>query len=621
MCGIWVEVGIAQSDWMPDANLRAAVLEKLKDLNIVADSATTFTQANMAHTNFTSLSAPRKKISDITGLEYATSLITLSLYRNSISTIPDLSGLTSLTTLTLYRNSITTIPTTLPTSLTTLSFYYNQISTIPDLSSLSSLTELNLNDNSVTAIPTSLPSSLTKLHLRNNSINEIPNLSSLSSLTTLYISGNKISEIPVTDLPANLQTLNLNDNSISEIPNLSSLSSLTTLYLSNNRISEIPVTNLPSSLTDLDLGGNSISEIPDLSSLSNLIALRLYNNKISDISEVSKLTLTNLELQRNSISDISPLAGHSSLQTSILSNNPISEIPDLSGLTMLISLYLVGHRITDVSQLEKLSHLGALTYLALDSSYANRVSILNDPEALRDFLYMPPPPPSPPVDTMPPVEAAPEILPKRKIIMYQCPVGWQRTDGFAQPNPRVLIYEVNLEMDLHNRVSIYKPNSVAIYVHPDEALENLDGWKLKVAVPYNLHRDYLLTAENSVVVDANIEGVEGGFAFIESPEESPFPMVGMGFTGATVPGFDYRLYDDTGRKVDFGIACYKQGGIFQALKDMEDPRVLRNVLLERLDWDAATYIRSEWTVPTPAPAAPSLVKKTVVGTWADLKKQ
>ena len=154
-----------------------------------------------------------------------------------------------------------------------------------------------------------------------------------------------------------------------------------------------------------------------------------------------------------------------------------------------------------------------------------------------------------------------------------------------------------------------------------KALENLDGWKLKVAVPYNHHRDYLLTAENSVVVDANIEGVEGGFAFIENPEEDPFPMVGMGFTGALVPGFDYRLYDDTGRKVDFGIACYKQGGIFQALKDMEDPRVLRNVLLERLDWDAATYIRSEWTVPTPAPAAPSQVKGNIVGTWANLKKQ
>ncbi|MDD9974869.1 MAG: hypothetical protein OXU27_12730 [Candidatus Poribacteria bacterium] len=215
----------------------------------------------------------------------------------------------------------------------------------------------------------------------------------------------------------------------------------------------------------------------------------------------------------------------------------------------------------------------------------------------------------------------PPKQPKRRIIIQACPIGWVRSDRFGGRTQRVLLYAVKLKMDLQNRISIYQPDYVAIYVHPDEALENLDGWKLQVAIPYNYHRDYLLTAENAVVVDANIEGVEGGFAFIENPEEDPFPMVGMGFTGALVPGFDYRLYDERGRKVDFGIACYKQAGIFQALRDMEDPKVLRKVLLESLDWDAATYIRSEWTVPAPAPAAPSLVKKTIVGTWADLKKQ
>ena len=175
-------------------------------------------------------------------------------------------------------------------------------------------------------------------------------------------------------------------------------------------------------------------------------------------------------------------------------------------------------------------------------------------------------------------------------------------------------------MDLHNPVSIYKPDWVAIYVHPDEALESLDGWKLQVALPYNHHSEYLLTAENSGVVDAGF--VEGGFAFIENPEESPFPMTGMGFTGSPAPGFDYRLYDETGRRVDFGIACYKRFDVFQVLKEMEDPRVLRKVLLESFDWDQ-WFLRSEWTVPVPvnAPGAPSLMKKRVVGTWAALKKQ
>ena len=228
------------------------------------------------------------------------------------------------------------------------------------------------------------------------------------------------------------------------------------------------------------------------------------------------------------------------------------------------------------------------------------------------------PPPLPPVDE--PVE--PVEKPKRRKIIFQCPVGWQRSDGFAGRNRRVLLYEVKLEMDLQNRVSIYKPVWVAIYVHPDEGLENLEGWKLHVALPYNQHREYPLTAENSVVVDAGF--VEGGFAFIENPEEDPFPMVGIGFTGAPAPGFDYRLYDETGKRVDFGISCYKRGDIFQVLRNMEDPRVLRKVSLKDIDWNASWFIRSEWTAPVPVngfPGAPSLQRGNLVGTWADLKKQ
>ncbi|MCY4567959.1 MAG: cadherin repeat domain-containing protein [Candidatus Poribacteria bacterium] len=212
------------------------------------------------------------------------------------------------------------------------------------------------------------------------------------------------------------------------------------------------------------------------------------------------------------------------------------------------------------------------------------------------------------------------LSPPNRRIIQECPVGWVRSDGFAGRNRRVLIYEVKLEMDLHNPISIYKPDWVAIYVHPDEGLESLDSWKLQVPLPYNHHREYLLTAENSVIVDSRIEGVAGGFAFIENPEEAPFPMTGMGFTGSPAPGFDYRLYDETGRRVDFGISCYKRFDIFQVLKEMEDPRVLRQVLLESFDWDQ-WFLRSEWTVPMPAPAAPSLVKKSVVGTWGALKKQ
>ena len=216
--------------------------------------------------------------------------------------------------------------------------------------------------------------------------------------------------------------------------------------------------------------------------------------------------------------------------------------------------------------------------------------------------------------------SAPATPLQRKVIR-ECPVGWQRSDRFAGRTRRVLIYEVNLEMDMRNVASIYKPIWVAIYVHPDEKLQNLHGWKLQVAVPYNHHRDYLLTAENSVVVNAGF--VEGGFAFIANPEENPFPMTGIGFAGSPAPGFDYRLYDETGRKIDFGISCYKRFDVFQVLRNLEDPRVLRNVSLKDIDWNASWFIRSEWTLPLPVnvPGAPSAPGVNLVGKWADLKKQ
>ena len=588
MLGIWVEVGTAQdpititATEMPDANLRAAVLARLKALNIVASTATTFTDDDMANSGFTVFSGYKKEISDMTGLKYATSLTQLNLNNNSISTIR----------------------TDLPTSLQKLHLEENSISTIPDLSSLNNLIWLYLTDNSISAIPTTLPTSLTELRLGNNSISTIPDLSSLTSLSILYLYSNNISAIPTT-LPTSLTQLDLSGNSISDISAVSRLTNLNTLWLGNNKISDISDLSGLTSLLHLGLGRNNISDFSAVESLkTKLVTLYLTYSEISDLSVVSELT---------------------NLTTLYLTGSKIRTTDALLPLTKLITLDIAGHQITDVGEFQKLAVLrhtdsGKLQFLYLEPYPAFEVdlSILDDPDALRVYLYVPPPPEEIP----PPVEADPEAPPKRKIIIYQCPVGWQRSDTFARKTQRVIIYEVNLDMDLQNRVSIYKPTSVAIYVHPDEALETLDGWKLQVAIPYNYHRDYLLTAENSVVVDSEIEGVEGGFAFIENPEEAPFPMTGMGFWGSLVPGFDYRLYDDRGQRVDFGIACYKRGDIFQVLKNMEDPRVFRKVDLETLDWDVP-YIRSEWTVPVPVnvPGAPSLQGANLVGKWADLKKQ
>ena len=374
MLGIWVEVGPAQTTIgeteMPDANLRAAVLARLKALNIVDSTATTFTDNDMADSRFTVFSGYKKAISDMTGLKYAASLTELNLNNNSISTIR----------------------TDLPTSLKKLHLRENSISTIPDLSSLTVLEWLYLSNNSISTIPTNLPTSLKDLDLGGNSISTIPNLSTLTSLIALRLYDNSISDISEVS-KLTLINLELQDNSISDISALNGKTSLQTLNLGNNKISDMSTVSSLTSLIHLELYNNKISDISALENLTSLGVLDLGGNSISDISALANLTaLTTLYISRNKISDISVLAGLTNLLFLSLRNNEITTTDALLTLTGLDSLWLGDNRITDVNEFQKLSSLTSLYFLSLDSSYTNQLSILNDPEALRAFLYVPPPP-------------------------------------------------------------------------------------------------------------------------------------------------------------------------------------------------------------------------------------
>ena len=213
--------------------------------------------------------------------------------------------------------------------------------------------------------------------------------------------------------------------------------------------------------------------------------------------------------------------------------------------------------------------------------------------------------------------------------IFECPIGWTRGSVFGKTK-KALIYELKVDIDRTNRVSIYQLKSLAIYVHPDEGLETLDGWTLKVGTLYNnFGQEFKLTAENSVIDKQD-------FAHIQNPQGMPIPLGTLGFIGQSLPSFDYRLYDAQGIRVDFGISCYKEGGLTWRLWNTKDPRVIRVLplveneeglkgMMRNLNWDSL-FFRTQWTAAImpdlpDAPAAPSQVKKNVVGTWADLKKQ
>jgi Leucine-rich repeat (LRR) protein len=256
----------------------------------------------------TYLDVSTKNITDLTGLECATSLTHLLLYTNLISDISPLANLTSLTYLDLSGNRISDIsPLVNLTSLAWLWLSDNQISDISPLANLTSLTYLSLRINQIGDMsPLANLTSLVGLALERNQISSIAALANLTSLIYLWLSGNQISDISP----------------------LANLTGLTHLSLGINQISDIsPLANL-TSLTDLLLGVNQISDISPLANLTNLTMLLLTNNQISNIMALANLTsLAWLSLMYNQITDISPLVDNEGLSEGDevdLRGNPLS---------------------------------------------------------------------------------------------------------------------------------------------------------------------------------------------------------------------------------------------------------------------------------------------------------
>ena len=177
-----------EADWMPDANLRAAVRSAL---NLGNNDA--LTQAGMA--SLTRLTARNAQISNLTGLEHATNLTSLDLRDNTINNISALSGLTNLESLKLKGNDISSVSGLSGlTNLTLLNLKENNISSISDLSGLTNLEHLRVDANSITDVqPLTSLVNLERLWIAGNSLTNAHLLSSLTGLTQI--------DIPIPDPP------------------------------------------------------------------------------------------------------------------------------------------------------------------------------------------------------------------------------------------------------------------------------------------------------------------------------------------------------------------------------------------------------------------------------------
>jgi Leucine-rich repeat (LRR) protein len=210
---------------IPDANF-------VSYLQTVVPSAMNGNQMNItsaAVTTTQTLVPSHYAITDLTGIQYFTSLKYLACYNNGINYMPALPN--SLTYLNCNENNLTSVPT-LPNSLIHLDCSYNFLTNLP-----------------------TLPNSLVWLDCSVNKLNSIPNLG--SNLTNLYCSNNYITSLPA--LPNSLTLLYCNQDSLTSLPTLDT--SLVYLQCYTNKITCFPA--FPNSITSLNIGANPYNCLPN----------------------------------------------------------------------------------------------------------------------------------------------------------------------------------------------------------------------------------------------------------------------------------------------------------------------------------------------------------------------
>ena len=226
---------LAQNATFPDPNLAAAVDARLRLTNRVG-----FPHPQTSLAVITSLSANRKGITDLTGLEHLTGLVSLQLRGNPIGDFTPISSLTNLQTLNLINTGFTNSDISILEPLVNLKFLFLSNNRISDLKALVNVISMNMPNLATLSIAsntfcgitplTDLKNQLTGLNLNYIQISDFGPLAEFTNLIQLDLQNTGISNLEPLSGLTNLRSLFLDDNQITDLSSLSSLTNLTLLW-------------------------------------------------------------------------------------------------------------------------------------------------------------------------------------------------------------------------------------------------------------------------------------------------------------------------------------------------------------------------------------------------------
>jgi hypothetical protein len=279
----------AQTVNIPDANFKA----KLIALNLDADHDGEI--QNSEAEGITTLSVYNCSISDLTGIEAFTNLVSLSCENNQLTAL-NVSALTNLYSLNCNSNQISTLNILGMANLGFLECANNQLGSL-DLSPVPNLIHLYCDLNHLTTL----------------------DVTSLVNLNYLACGNNQLSALDITPL-VNLNTLECSVNQISFL-NLTALSNLTELYCENNFLNALDLST--NSLTQLYCGYNQLTAL-DVSNSPLLLHLYCSANQLTTLDLSAQTTLLGIECFNNQLSTLFIKNGHADNVT--FYNNPFTFI-------------------------------------------------------------------------------------------------------------------------------------------------------------------------------------------------------------------------------------------------------------------------------------------------------
>lgn len=229
-------VATAQTIVFADANFKARLLEASPNNTIAGigwanNTATTFIKIDANNDG----EIQQSEVANITALQINSNNII-----NYISNITGIQYFTSLKRLNCSRNSISSISSTGLSNVLRLDLSYNQFTNI-DLTGFSSLISMDIVVNQLTSI----------------------NITGLPNLKIMGLGGNLLTNLNLTNLP-NLELLSFEQNQISSV-NLTNLPNLKALIANNNN------------LTTLDIRANPLLNDVACSNNPNLTSLYMKN--------------------------------------------------------------------------------------------------------------------------------------------------------------------------------------------------------------------------------------------------------------------------------------------------------------------------------------------------------